>query len=50
MAAHSALKVVAWFGDAAHDFPDDLALKWGTQKFMLPILCMGIGTRNKKEG
>ena len=36
MAAHSALKVVAWFGDAAHDFPDDLALKWGTQKFMLP--------------
>ena len=36
MAAHSALTVVAWFGDAAHDFPADPKLKWGTQKFMLP--------------
>jgi 5'-nucleotidase (lipoprotein e(P4) family) len=36
MAAHGALKVVAWFGDAAHDFPDDRKLKWGTEKFMLP--------------
>ena len=36
MAERSALKVVAWFGDAAHDFPNDPKLKWGTHKFMLP--------------
>ena len=36
MAPHGALKVVAWFGDAAHDVPDDPKLKWGTHKFMLP--------------
>jgi len=29
-------KVLAWFGDAAHDMPDDPKLKWGTHKFMLP--------------
>jgi 5'-nucleotidase (lipoprotein e(P4) family) len=36
MAKHGAFKVLAWFGDAAHDFPDDPKLKWGTHKFMLP--------------
>ena len=36
MAAYGAHRVLAWFGDAAHDFPNDPALKWGTQKFMLP--------------
>ena len=36
MAAHGAHRVLAWFGDAAHDFPNDPKLKWGTQKFMLP--------------
>jgi 5'-nucleotidase (lipoprotein e(P4) family) len=36
MASHGAFKVLAWFGDAAHDFPDDPKLKWGTHKFMLP--------------
>jgi len=30
------MKILAWFGDAAHDFPDDPKLKWGSQKFMLP--------------
>jgi len=36
MASHGAFSVLAWFGDAAHDFPDDPKLKWGTHKFMLP--------------
>ena len=36
MTSHGAFKVLAWFGDAAHDFPKDPKLKWGTQKFMLP--------------
>ncbi len=36
MAPYGAHRVVAWFGDAAHDFPDDPKLKWGTEKFMLP--------------
>ncbi len=36
MAAHGAVQVLAWFGDAAHDFPADPDLKWGTEKFMLP--------------
>ena len=36
MASHGTLRVLAWFGDAAHDFPDDDKLKWGTHKFMLP--------------
>ena len=36
MASLGAFKVLAWFGDAAHDFPDDSKLKWGTHKFMLP--------------
>ena len=36
MAEHGAFKVLAWFGDAAHDVPDDPKLKWGTHKFMLP--------------
>ncbi len=36
MKEHGAFKVLAWFGDAAHDFPDDPKLKWGTHKFMLP--------------
>ncbi|MCH2379605.1 MAG: hypothetical protein MK236_09325, partial [Pedosphaera sp.] len=36
MAEHGAFKVLAWFGDAAHDVPDDLKLKWGTHKFMMP--------------
>ena len=36
LASHGAFKVLAWFGDAAHDFPDDPKLKWGTHKFMLP--------------
>jgi predicted secreted acid phosphatase len=30
------MKILAWFGDAAHDFPDHPQLKWGSQKFMLP--------------
>ena len=34
--SHGPQKVLAWFGDAAHDFPDDSKLKWGTHKFMLP--------------
>jgi len=36
MKEHGAFKVIAWFGDAAHDVPDDPKLKWGTHKFMLP--------------
>jgi 5'-nucleotidase (lipoprotein e(P4) family) len=36
MVKHGAFKVLAWFGDAAHDVPDDPKLKWGTHKFMLP--------------
>jgi 5'-nucleotidase (lipoprotein e(P4) family) len=36
MKEHGAHKVLAWFGDAAHDVPDDPKLKWGTHKFMLP--------------
>jgi len=36
MAPYGPHRVVAWFGDAAHDFPDDSKLKWGTEKFMLP--------------
>ncbi len=36
MVKHGAHRVVAWFGDAAHDMPDDAKLKWGTHKFMLP--------------
>jgi len=36
MVKHGAHRVVAWFGDAAHDMPDDPKLKWGTHKFMLP--------------
>jgi len=36
MVKHGAFKVLAWFGDAAHDMPDDPKLKWGTHKFMLP--------------
>ena len=36
MVKHGAFKVLAWFGDAAHDVPDDLKLKWGTHKFMMP--------------
>ena len=36
MKKHGAFKVLAWFGDAAHDVPDDPKLKWGTHKFMLP--------------
>ena len=36
MKKHGAFKVLAWFGDAAHDMPDDLKLKWGTHKFMMP--------------
>ena len=36
MKKHGAFKVLAWFGDAAHDMPDDPKLKWGTQKFMMP--------------
>ena len=36
MKVHGAHKVLAWFGDAAHDVPDDPKLKWGTHKFMLP--------------
>jgi 5'-nucleotidase (lipoprotein e(P4) family) len=36
MAPYGAHRVVAWFGDAAHDFPKDAKLKWGTEKFMLP--------------
>ena len=34
--SYGAQKVLAWFGDAAHDFPNDSKLKWGTHKFMLP--------------
>ena len=36
MKKHGAFKVLVWFGDAAHDFPNDPKLKWGTHKFMLP--------------
>jgi 5'-nucleotidase (lipoprotein e(P4) family) len=36
MVKHGAFKVLAWFGDAAHDMPKDSKLKWGTHKFMLP--------------
>ena len=36
MKKHGAFKVLAWFGDAAHDMPDDPKLKWGTHKFMMP--------------
>ena len=36
MKKHGAFKVLAWFGDAAHDVPADTNLKWGTHKFMLP--------------
>ena len=36
MKKNGAMKVLAWFGDAAHDHPDDPKLKWGTHKFMLP--------------
>lgn len=36
MASHGKVRVLAWYGDAAHDFPDDPKLKWGRQKFMLP--------------
>ena len=36
MKKHGAFKVLTWFGDAAHDVPDDPKLKWGTHKFMLP--------------
>ena len=36
MVKHGEHRVVAWFGDAAHDMPDDPNLKWGTHKFMLP--------------
>ena len=36
MVKYGAHRVVAWFGDAAHDMPDDPKLKWGTHKFMLP--------------
>ena len=36
MAEHGAFKVLAWFGDAAHDVPDDPKLKWGTHMFMIP--------------
>ena len=36
MAEHGAHRVLAWFGDAAHDVPDDPKLKWGTHKFMMP--------------
>jgi 5'-nucleotidase (lipoprotein e(P4) family) len=36
MKPHGAMKVLAWFGDAAHDHPDDPKMKWGTHKFMLP--------------
>lgn len=36
MKAQGPLKVLVWFGDAAHDHPDDPKLKWGTHKFMLP--------------
>ena len=36
MKKHDAFKVLAWFGDAAHDVPSDPKLKWGTHKFMLP--------------
>lgn len=36
MALHGKVEVMAWFGDAAHDFPNDVKLKWGRQKFMLP--------------
>ena len=36
MAPHGKIRILAWFGDAAHDFPDDTKLKWGSQKFMLP--------------
>lgn len=36
MAPHVKMKILAWFGDAAHDFPDHPQLKWGSQKFMLP--------------
>ena len=36
MKKHGAFKVLAWFGDAAHDVPDDPKLKWGTHKFMMP--------------
>ncbi len=36
MASHGKVRVLAWYGDAAHDFPHDPKLKWGKQKFMLP--------------
>ena len=36
MKKHGAFKVLAWFGDAAHDVPDDPKLKWGIHKFMIP--------------
>lgn len=36
MQPHGPQRVLAWFGDAAHDHPDDPKLKWGTHKFMLP--------------
>jgi 5'-nucleotidase (lipoprotein e(P4) family) len=36
MASHGKVRVLAWFGDAAHDFPNNVKLKWGRQKFMLP--------------
>ena len=36
MAMVGKLRILAWFGDAAHDFPDDSKLLWGKQKFMLP--------------
>ncbi len=36
MASYGTFKVLAWFGDAAHDFPDDSKLMRGVHKFMLP--------------
>ena len=36
MGVYGKLKVLAWFGDSAHDFPEGDGLKWGREKFMLP--------------
>ena len=36
MAVHGKIEVLAWFGDAANDFPEDGGLQWGRDKFILP--------------
>ena len=36
MSQHGKLKILAWFGDASNDFPDNKDLDWGQEKFMLP--------------